>query len=90
MTAGNKDKPLGYPFVSIDEVGTYMQDNNKYLQGDSALHNAARSIEKAASELCNDNYMHRVEFKIEQKGGVYIDTLDDKAFDCLLQSFNKA
>jgi len=89
MTTGDKHKSLDYPFVGIDEVSAYVDDNNKYLQGDSALHDAARSIEKAALELCNDHHLHRVEFKIEKEGRVYIDTLDDKAFDCLLQSFKR-
>ncbi len=89
MTTGNKVKSLDYPFVGIDEVSTYVEDNNKYLQGDSALHNAARSIEKTALKLCNDHRLHQVEFKIEQDGSVYIDTLNDKALDCLLQSFKR-
>lgn len=73
----------------MDEVSNYVQDNDSYLQGDSALHDAARSIEKTALELCGEPYLYRVEFKIEKNGRVFIDTTDDEAYSLLLQSFER-
>jgi hypothetical protein len=84
-----EDKPLGYPFASIDEVSAHVLQDSKYLHGDSGLHNAARSIEKTALELCQDRHSGRIEFRIEKEGGIFIDTLDDKAHECLLQSFER-
>jgi hypothetical protein len=84
-----EDKPLDYPFASLDEVNTYVPSDSKYLHGDGGLHNAARSIEKTALELCKDRHSGRIEFSIDKKGGVFIDTLDDKAHECLLQSFER-
>ena len=84
-----EDKPLDYPFAALDEVSTYVLKDSKYLHGDGGLHNAARSIEKTALELCKDRHSGRIEFSIDKKGGVFIDTLDDKALECLLQSFER-
>jgi hypothetical protein len=83
-------KSFNNAFAFRDEVSTYIQsDDNKYLQGDSALHDAVKSIEKTALELCNDPQYDRIEFKIRKNGGVFIDTTDNKAYDCLLQSFER-
>ena len=84
-----ENKPLGYPFASLDEVSAYVLHDSKYLHGDGGLHNAANSIEKTALELCKDRYSKRIEFKIEKDGGIFIDTLDNEAEKCLFQSFEK-
>lgn len=75
----------GNPFASIDEVNNY-QENNVDIEN---LRVSARSIEKTATELCKDASCNRIEFRINEKGNVFIDCLDDEAYSCLFDSFER-